>query len=179
MRRRSKQRQSPRRRALAAALAFAWFAGQAGAEPTLEPEVGEVPLDQLLRLPASSGRDSQIERRGGLTRVEWETRFRRARAERIDADTAIARTRAAIEQKAAKDGGGQWRMGAPGLGNLEAAHDPRDSPLDYQLTQTLRRNRDELARADRQLQDLEVEANLASVPVEWRALSVDPEAPTL
>ena len=68
-------------------------------------------------------------------------------------------------------------MGAPGLGAIEEGHDPRDSPLDYQLTQTLRRNREELARAERQLQDLEVEANLASVPADWRGVPVASEAP--
>ena len=79
----------------------------------------------------------------------------------------LARTREAIGDKAAKEGG-QWRMGAPGLGAIETA-DGGQSPLDYRLTQELRRNREELALAERRLQDLRVEANLASVPAEWRA----------
>jgi hypothetical protein len=157
------------------ALCAGW---PAAAEPESEPAAatGVVPLDQLLRLPAGSGRGSQIERRGGHTRAEWETRFQKARAAQDDADSAIARTRAAIEERVAKDGGGAWRIGAPGLGNLTAAQDPVASPLDYKLTQTLRRNREELARADRELQDLGIEANLASVPVAWRRAPSDEQA---
>ena len=48
-----------------------------------------------------------------------------------------------------------------------------ETPLDYKLSQDLRRSREEVERAERQLQDLGVEANLAGVPEDWR----QPEAP--
>ena len=157
--------------------ALVWGAGPARAEPAAETDaeaevaVETIPLDQLLRLPAGSGSTTRLDKRGGHTKSEWETRFRAARTAQAEAVAAIARTRAAIEAKVLEDGGGQWRMGAPGLGNLES--DATDSPLDYKLTQQLRRNRDDLARAERGLQDLEVEANLASVPDDWRAAPVE------
>jgi len=55
-------------------------------------------------------------------------------------------------------------MTAPGLGGTTAGETPRD----FKMTQDLRRCREELKRAERQLQDLEVEANLAGVPEHWR-----------
>jgi len=174
---RSKHRPILRRIGLGAALALVCAAGQAAGEPAAEPEVGAVSLDQLLRLPTGSGFGSQLDRRAGFTKSEWETRFREAGAARADAESAIARTRAAIEKKAAEEGGGQWRMAMPGMGNVEEAREPGSAPLDYRLTQTLRRNREELARAERQIQDLVVEANLASVPDEWRGRPTDLEAP--
>lgn len=170
--------------ALALGLWLALLVPAAGAEEPVAAEpagAAAVPLDRLLRLPAGSGQGTAIERRGGHTKGEWQARFREARAAEIDARERIARTRTAIEEKVAKEGGGQWRMGAPGLGAQQAAPDPvvddgLNTPLDYKLTQTLRRTREELARAERALQDLEVEANLAAVPAEWRALPPDAAA---
>lgn len=154
------------------ALALVCSAAPALAEPEAAAEVGAeaVPLNRLLRLPAGSGVGSQVERHGGHTKPQWQTRFRDAREAHSAATEAIALTREKIEKKVLEDGGGAWRMGAPGLGSLQDAGDGGDSPLDYQLTQRLRRNREELARAERELQDLEVEANLASVPPDWRAM---------
>ena len=68
--------------------------------------------------------------------------------------------------------GGAWTMTAPGLGGGAAAASP-ETPLDFKLSQDLKRSREELARTERQLQDLEVEANLAGVPEHW----CQPEAP--
>ena len=62
-------------------------------------------------------------------------------------------------------GESSWKMSAPGLGNASVSS---DAPLDYKLSQTLKRQRAELERAHRRLQDLEVEANLAGVPETWR-----------
>lgn len=146
------------------------------AQPDAEapPQAGgpAVPLDQLLRLPPGTAVESNAERRGGQTRSEWQTRFRQAREQRSEAYAALAKTRSALEDKAAKEGG-QWRMTAPGLGGAIDTSEAAKTPLDYRLTQELRRNREELERADRRLQDLQVEANLASVPQEWRG---EPEA---
>lgn len=132
-------------------------AGQDGEGPE------NVPLDRLLKLPQASGA-GPVETRGGSTRGEWLARFERARADLEAARSALDATRSQIEKKAGEESA--WRMGAPGLGGAGAS--AAEAPLDYKLTQELRRNREEMERAERQLQDLEVEANLAGVPPEWR-----------
>ena len=149
---------------LSPVLGAALLAGAASpAEPALEDAV---PLDQLLKLPAGAPVGASIEKRGGSTQQEWEQRFRKVRADHEQAQGQLAATRAELEEKAASDGG-QWRVSAPGLAGVGAIEDS-ESPLDYRLTQELRRNRDELAHSERRIQDLEVEANLAGVPQDWR-----------
>jgi hypothetical protein len=44
-----------------------------------------------------------------------------------------------------------------------------DAPLDYQLRVAIRRHRSEIERLERKLKQLEIEANLAGVPPEWRS----------
>jgi hypothetical protein len=44
-----------------------------------------------------------------------------------------------------------------------------DAPLDYQLRVSIRRHRSEIERLERKLKQLEIEANLAGVPPEWRS----------
>lgn len=144
-------------------LGAALLAGAASSEPAAEREV---PLGQLLRLPAGAPVEASIQKRGGKTRPEWQQRFQKARADYERAQTRLAATRAELEEKAASDGG-QWRVSAPGLAGVGPIEDD-DSPLDYRLSQELRRNRDELAHSERRIQDLEVEANLAGVPADWR-----------
>jgi hypothetical protein len=122
----------------------------------------DVPLDRLLKLPGDQG-SVGVETRAGSTRAEWLARFERARQDVEAAEAALEATRAQIEEKASEESA--WRMGAPGVGSSASA---AESPIDYKLTQELRRNREEVTRAERQLQDLDVEANLAGVPVEWR-----------
>jgi hypothetical protein len=43
-----------------------------------------------------------------------------------------------------------------------------EAPLDYRIRQAINRHRQEIERLERQLRDLEVEANLAMVPEDWR-----------
>jgi hypothetical protein len=43
-----------------------------------------------------------------------------------------------------------------------------EAPLDYRIRQTIKRHREEIKRLERQLRELEVEANLAAVPEDWR-----------
>jgi hypothetical protein len=42
-----------------------------------------------------------------------------------------------------------------------------NAPMDYALSQKMKRRREDLERAKRRLRELEVEANLAGVPDEW------------
>jgi len=150
-------------RGLGPLLAAVLVAGAAVADPG---GGSPVPLQQLLKLPSGAASEASIDKRGGNTRSEWEQRFRKVRADHEKAETELAATRAALEKKAATQSG-QWRVSAPGLGGAVSA-EGSDSPLDYRLTQDLRRNREELVRSERRIQDLEVEANLAGVPQDWR-----------
>jgi hypothetical protein len=138
----------------------------AAAEETAPPVV---PLDRLLQLPPSAPVQGEIEKHGGSSRGEWLARFQEARSELEDARLTLEEAREALEEEA---GGESWQMGAPGLGNPS----PTDTPVDYKRSQDMKRRREDVQRAERRLRDLEVEANLAGVPEDWRR-PVEPAAP--
>ena len=144
--------------ALAALLAFTSRAADGEA-----PAVG---LDQLLKVPDRV--HEPVPRRGGATRVEWRSRFQAVREERDSAQEALHDAQAKLEEKASA--AGNWQMTAPG-----AAPGSSDGPLSYQLTREIEHGREEVARAERRLQELRVEANLAGVPSEW--IEPGPTAP--
>lgn len=158
---------SPRRRSFAAAVALAIGLGGASAraeEPGAPAAVPppKVSLDQLLKLPESV--DYRVELRGGATPDEWRRRFRQARQGVEEAESALARSLAALEKESEA---GPWKVAPPGLGGL--ASDPStDAPSNYPLSLEIKRNRAEVKRAHQALTDLEVEANLAGVPADWR-----------
>lgn len=125
---------------------------KAPAEPA--PSVG---LDKLLKLPDSVEYD--VERRGGATRSEWRTRFREAHG-----DLEKSRSRKAEAQKKLEDSASDssWRFAPPGAsGTTEATEN-------YKLVQEVKREDAEIQRLEKRLRDLEVEANLAGVPKDWR-----------
>jgi hypothetical protein len=124
-------------------------------------------LDRLLRLPSSTPVQGRVEKYGGSTRSQWQARFEKARDERETARLALEEVRAELEEASEGDA---WKMTAPGLGGGASQS---ETPLDFKLSQDLKRSREELERTERQLQDLEVEANLAGVPKEW----CQPDAP--
>ena len=124
-----------------------------------------VELDQLLVLPDSLELDPQT--RGGATKAEWRARFRSAREDLVTARAALARTQAKLEEVASDTSA--WKMGAPGLGAVDTSS-AKDAPLDYSLSNEIRRNREEVKRSERRLTELEVEANLAGVPRHWHEL---------
>jgi hypothetical protein len=148
-------------RPAAAALLGALLAAGLPAAGADEPEPPSVPLDRLLKLPSSAPVQAQVEKRGGSTRGQWQARFAKAREELESARLALEEVRAELEEAA---GGEAWTMTAPGLGTTASL----DTPRDYRLSQELKRCREELERSERQLQDLDVEANLAGVPEHWR-----------
>ena len=118
-----------------------------------------VGLDQLLTLP--TGRSYAVERKGGLTRGEWRSRYAEVRGE-------LAKEQAALEAAESKlDGssGGQWKVNP--IPGADTSQSP-DAPIDFQLRSELRRHRDEVERLERKLRQLDIEANLAAVPPEWR-----------
>lgn len=125
------------------------------------PDAPAVPLDRLLRLPDSIGRGAPEPRRGGLTRPEWEARFREAHSELETARKGLDQVQRQLEQEAGQVS--NWQVAAPGQ---QAASE--NSPLSYKLTQEIRRRREEVEVTERRLQSLIVEANLAGVPEDWR-----------
>jgi hypothetical protein len=155
---------------LAAALALA-AAARAAAEPAAEaaPAASAPPaasagnavaLDQLLTLPTT--RTYSVERKGGLTRGEWRTRYGEVNAD-------LAKERAALEAAEAKldtAAGGQWKVNP--IPGADASGGP-ESPLDFQLRSELRKHREEIERLERKLRQLDIEANLAGVPEDWKS----------
>lgn len=157
-------RAKPRIRA--AALLGALVAAGLPAAGADEADPPSVPLDRLLKLPSSVPVQAQVEKRGGSTRGQWQARFEKAREELEAARVALEDVRGKLEEAAE---GEAWKMTAPGLGTTAGS----ETPLDFKLSQELKRCREEVERTERQLQDLEVEANLAGVPEHWR----QPDAP--
>jgi hypothetical protein len=139
----------------------------AGAEPDA-PEAAEAPvdvapatdLDRLLTLP--DGGDYGIERRGGLSRGEWRSRFAEVEQALAAEQQALAEAEGRLEKVAGS--ASNWQM-AP-VPNMQPSP---DAPLDYQLRYAIRRHRSEIERLERKLRQLEIEANLAGVPAEWRS----------
>ncbi len=123
-----------------------------------------VSLDRLLKIPTSApmGR-MEVEKKGGRTRSQWQETYRIIERDLEKAQENLRETRAALEERMSSETS-SWKMAAPGLGDVSA----NDSPTDYRLTQQLRRDREELARSERAIHDLDVEANLAGVPQDWR-----------
>lgn len=128
---------------------------------------GEEPvsLDRLLKIPSSAptGR-VEAEKKGGRTKNQWLERYRTVQRDLEKAQENLAESRAVLEERMGNETS-SWKMAAPGMGD---ASQTSDAPTDYKLTQQLKRDREELARSERAVQDLDVEANLAGVPEDWR-----------
>jgi hypothetical protein len=135
---------------------------EAAAEPAPDPQAPPAPepvgLDRLLKLPAGSEYGSG-ERRGGRSRGQWAARFgglRRALAQERRGLESAQQERDRIAGSA-----DQWLLGPPGATRENA-------PLDFRLRQEIARHRDEIDRLEQDLRELEVEADLANVPPDWR-----------
>lgn len=140
----------------------------AGAKSTAPPSAaGEaaesgpaVGLDRLLTLPSSS--EFGVEKRGGATRGEWRSRFRKARGDVDRSKKKLAGLQGKLDEAAAESDS-PWRFVPPG-----ATATVSENTENYTLTEGIRREKTELKRAETRLRDLEVEANLANVPEDWR-----------
>jgi hypothetical protein len=117
-----------------------------------------VRLDKLLKLPASVEYD--MEKRGGATRTEWKSRFKEASADLASAKKDLDAVVGKLEKAA--EGADSWRFVPPG-GDVTA-----ENQENIRLRQDVTRKREEVARAEKRVRDLEVEGNLASVPDDWR-----------
>ena len=148
------------------AAGAAAFGAATGAPPAAVAEDASPPpvvgLDKLLKIPDSL--DLEPATRGRTTKAEWRARFEEARAELAAAGAALAETQAKLEEVASETSA--WKIGAPGLGPINTGA-IQDGPLDYSLSNEMRRNREEVERGERRLTELEIEATLAGVPAEW------------
>jgi hypothetical protein len=157
-------------RGAAGVAAFWTLVGAAPAAPAEDaPATPVIELDRLLKLPDSL--EIAPETRGGTTKAEWRARFQSAREELAAARADLAKSQAKLEEMAG--GTSAWKMGAPGLGAIDTSA-TKDAPLDYNLSNEMRRNREEVERSERRLTELEIEANLAGVPADW--LGTEPAA---
>jgi hypothetical protein len=146
--------------ALALGLAALGPAGPAPADEPPPPPAPPVELDRLLKLPASV--EVAGERRGSATKVEWRERFIAARAERDAAQAALDKAQAEIGEAAGASD--PWQITPPGAPQSSTA----EPPVNYQVRQEMRRQREELLRSERRLRELTIEADLAGVPADWR-----------
>jgi len=121
-----------------------------------------VNLGQLLRLP-DSYHQRQTESRRGMNQFAWESRFEVVRLDLSTAQGALEKAQTELGEVA--DDSSQWSVAAPGT-----TPNPENTPLSYKLRQEIRRQREEVKRTERNLRALEIEADLAEVPVDWRAL---------
>ncbi len=145
--------------ALALALCHAAPADSAEPEAKADPPPA-VELDRLLKLPPAV--EVQREQIGSATRSQWRARFASARAEH---DAALAGLEAAQKKLGVvAEGSEAWQMAPPGAGAAGAS----EAPVDYQLKQEVRRQREDLTRSEKNLRELTIEADLAGVPADWR-----------
>lgn len=101
----------------------------------------------------------EVERRAGLTRGEWRGRFARIDSALEAEKEGLAAAQGELDRVAGS--ADQWLLGPPGMTNTEA-------PLDYRLRQEITRRKQEIERLEGERKTLEVEANLAGVPEDWR-----------
>ncbi len=135
----------------------------AGDGEVLVPRQGEDPapdvgLDDLLRLPEGFG--AGVTERGGATRLEWSSRFETARTDVAEARKRLEQLNAELDRTS--ESSSSWQVSAPG------ASDPQTSPLSMRLREEIKTQRSAIEEAERRLRSLHVEADLASVPPEWR-----------
>lgn len=118
-----------------------------------------VELDRLLELP--TGRTYEIEKKAGRTPSEWRRRFTKVREALAEEQKGLAVAEQELEEIAASTEPWQIAPPLPGATSI-------DAPLDYGLRQKIRRHRSEIERLEGRLLELRVEADLASVPPDWR-----------
>jgi len=124
----------------------------------------QVDLGRLLKLPDSY--NQPLESRRGKGQADWQRRFETVRLDLLSAEVALGKAKTELGEAATDSS--QWAVAAPGT-----APNPENTPLSYKLRQEIRRQRENLKRAERQLRSLEIEADLAEVPLSWRAREID------
>lgn len=123
-------------------------------------------LDSLLRLPSDYQRQETAPIVAGVSEAEWKRRFRTTRETLDAARAALEKTKRELDDVAVDGGSSQWSVAPPTGG--EGGNAPASSPLSFKLRQALRQHRVELEDAEKAMRELEIEANLAGVPRDWR-----------
>jgi hypothetical protein len=136
-----------------------------GPAPWAHAQSGGPGLDRLLRLPDTI--EYSTDQKGGATRLEWRQRFEEAHAALANAEKELAATQTKLS--AAAGAKSEWQLAPPGV----PAQASEDSSSSYQLREQVRRQRAEVDRSKARLRELDVEANLAGVPEEWRSASTN------
>jgi len=143
-------------------------------EPAVAPAPAPtpaVPLDRLFELP--KGFETRpSERRRGVGEAEWRTRFAEARATLAQSEAALAGAKVELAEQA--ESANAWSV-APPVGGLPQGNS--DAPMNYELSQRIKRHQRAVDEARKSLLDLEVEANLAGVPDAWRQAPGEVSAP--
>jgi len=122
-------------------------------------------LDKLLKIPDAD--DYSTDMKGGATRAEWHERFGDARLAVATAEKTLAASQAKLATVAGEKG--DWQLKPPGL----PAAASEDSSSNFQLREQVRRQRSEVDRSRARLRELEIQANLAGVPEDWRGSSTN------
>jgi hypothetical protein len=145
--------------------------GAAGSEPAAGEPAPAPPVayDALFKLP-DTGTVPAPSEAATLDRKRWEERFAAVRGDVDTAKADLAKSQAQLESMARKTE--NWQMAAPGAAQQNA----ENSPVSYKLRQDIRRQREDVDRAERRLRELEVEASLAGVPPEWRTAPAHEDA---
>jgi hypothetical protein len=129
---------------------------------------GEGPgLDALLQLPSGFKTD-QPDAVAGAGELEWRRRFRKAEDALAEARTSLAATKRELDEAAGGGGSSQWSIAPPGAGTGGGETSAANSPLSFKLRQQLRDDRERIEKAEKDLRELRIEADLAGVPQSWR-----------
>lgn len=140
--------------------------GTAAADPAQAEEgnarapATPVSLDALFKLPRSAPSE-QAEGSPRLNRQQWDQRFEVVEKEIADLRAALKASQAELMEMSTESGA--WQMAAPG-----ASANTENSPLSFRLRQQIRDQREELEHAERDLDELRIQANFAGVPKEWQ-----------
>jgi hypothetical protein len=148
----------------ALSLALGAAVSVAGAEPEAQAaSPPPVELDRLLKLPSNVEVPVGREQIGSASKNQWRARFESARAEHSAAEAALEASQKKLGTAA--ENTAAWQIAPPGAGVAAA---PSEAPVDFQLKQEMRRQREDLLRSEKHLRELTIEADLAGVPADWR-----------
>ena len=148
-------------RAAMVSLPLALLSPGVSAEPPAPGDAPAVGLGQLLHLPKSYQSAKPDEGPRG-TADEWRARYAAADEGISEARAELQRLQGKLEAHAQE--ASSWNVAAPGLGMAN----PEDVPMNFTLSQQIRVQKEAVEQARRNRKMLDVEADLAGVPEDWR-----------
>lgn len=102
-----------------------------------------------------------------MTSSQWRARFAQLESERLATEASLAEARGELDGMSA-EGGGPWKMGAPGSNNTEV------SPMSFKHREQIRDGKQKLNQIRLRQRDLSIEADIAEVPDAWRTPEASP-----